>query len=99
MTLLLVCITMNVGWIVFENSLKKKSISFGEIHDYFVVIKFQASQSHIIMGENVPWFGVPTNENIQHFVDKYLTTNQTIFERWNLKLANTPTWTIFFGFM
>ncbi len=46
---------------------------------------------HILLWvKNVPWFGVRTNENIEHFVDKYLTTNQTILkgEIWICKYTN-----------
>ncbi len=44
---------------------------------------------HILLWvKNVPSFGVPTNENIEHFVDTYLETHQTILkgEIWNMQI-------------
>ncbi len=67
MTLSLVCIITNIGWIAFQNFLEV-IILFAEINDYFFIIEFQStSLAHdhgMVWSKNAPRFGISTNEKI-----------------------------------
>jgi hypothetical protein len=60
--------------------LKKINILFGEVQDYFFNTKFQLEVWHMIhiLYQQIYQF---MNEKIDNFVDKYLTTNQTILPK------------------
>ncbi len=66
----------------FQIFIKYVDVVFGQIKDFFFVTKFQVEglpHDHgLLWVENVAQFAILTNENIECFVDTYLTTNQTI---------------------
>jgi hypothetical protein len=37
----------------------------------------------LLWSKNGPKFGIVTNEEVENFIDKYLTTDQSIFNRKN----------------
>jgi hypothetical protein len=67
----------------FQKLLKSNNLLFSEINDYFYITKFQITSlvhGHGLWSKNVLRFGIFTNEEIKIFVDKYLTTDQSIFK-------------------
>jgi len=73
----------------FQNNNNNNNFLFGEINDFFKLKKFQSitlSHDHALLWcKNVSRFGIFTNEEIENFVDKYLTIDQTIFK---MKICN-----------
>ncbi len=55
---------------------------FDKVKDYFFITEFQLGglpHDHgLLWVQTAPTFGVSKNEEIECFVDKYLTTNQTM---------------------
>jgi hypothetical protein len=78
----LVHVIMNIEQIVFVN-LFKILIWYLVVKYYFFIIKFQSRglpHDHwLLWVQNAPTFGVSKSEEIECFVDKYLTTNQIMF--------------------
>ncbi len=56
-----------------------------KVEDHFFITKFQfggLTHDHgLIWVNDVPQFGISMNENIEIFVDKYWTINQTIMPK------------------
>ncbi len=63
---------------------------FGKLKDYFFITKFQSPclpHDHVLLWvQNVPPFGVPKNEKIEWFVNKYLTIDQIMFSNESLNM-------------
>ncbi len=57
---------------------------FGEVQDYFFVIKFQSrgvAYGHgLLWVKNAPQYNISPNEQVNIFVNKYLTTNKIVLE-------------------
>jgi G:T/U-mismatch repair DNA glycosylase len=71
---------MNSFWKLFN-------VLFGEIQDYFFVTEFQnegLTHDHVLLWvQNALQFGISSNETIENFIDKYITTKSNIFSNWN----------------
>jgi hypothetical protein len=67
----------------FQKLFKSNNILFGELSYYFYITKFQTiglAHGHGLWFKNGTRFGIFINEKIKIFVDKYLTTNQSILQ-------------------
>jgi hypothetical protein len=60
----------------------KSNVLFNEIQSYFFITEFQneglAHDHGLVWVQNVHKFGISSNETIEFFFEKYLTTNQTL---------------------
>jgi hypothetical protein len=69
----------------FHKLLKNIYTLFGQIVYYFFITKFQSRGlpcDHGLLGvKNAPQFGISSNSEVKFFVDTYLTTDQTIFQK------------------
>lgn len=68
----------------FQKHLKNSSIIFGEVQDYFFVIKFQsrglAYDHGLLWVKNAQQYNISPNEEVKKIINKYLTTNQIILK-------------------
>jgi len=69
----------------FCKILKNIDILFGQVVYYFFITKFQSGglpHDHGLVGvKNALQFGISSNSEVKIFVDTYLTTDQTIFQK------------------
>jgi hypothetical protein len=76
--LLLAHIITTIVWLHFV-TLKKNSSIFGKVNDFNFIIEFQNRGSEhdhgLLCTKDGPICGVDSNETIEQFVDKYVTSN------------------------
>jgi hypothetical protein len=76
----------------FRKLLKKCNSLFGQLEDYFFITEFQSGgypHDHgLLWIANAPRYGTHSNEEIENFIDKYLTTDRFILEE---RLRSTQT--------
>jgi DNA polymerase III delta subunit len=66
----------------FHKLIRNIDLIFDKVKDYFFITEFQSRglfhDHELLWVQNSSTFGVSKNEEIECFVDKYLTTNQTM---------------------
>lgn len=69
----------------FHKLLRNIDILFGQVVYYFFITKFQsgglAHDHGLLRVKNAPYFGISSNSEVKIFVDTYLTTDQTTFQK------------------
>jgi hypothetical protein len=69
----------------FRKLFKNIDTLFGQVVYYFFIMKFQSGglpHDHGLLGvKNAPHFGISSNSEVKIFVDTYLTTDQTTFQK------------------
>lgn len=74
---------MNTKWIVFKFLFKTTIFYLKKIEGYYFVTNFQLRilvHDHGLWSKDVLWFVISSNEEIESFINKYLTIDQTIFK-------------------
>jgi hypothetical protein len=77
----------------FHELIRNADLIFGKVKDYVFITKFQSGglpHDHgLLCVQNAPTFGVSKNEEIECFIDKYLT-DQVMFsiEIHNMQILN-----------